>query len=419
MPGLRAELPPGPRAPTAVQTVQWITQPTALLRRAQATYGEPFTLRMAWEDAPLVMISDPEEIRRVYAAPTDVLAGGARILEPFVGPRSVLVLDGAEHMRQRKLMLPPFHGEALRRWTDTIAALAHAELDRWTPGQPIRTHRRMQALTLEVIMRVVFGSDDPALRAALLRPLDLTRSTPLLVAMTLWQRDLGPASPYGAFLRAVQELDAAVAERIAAAPADGSILALLRAADPAPAELRDQVVTLLAAGHETTATALAWAFERLARHPDALAALREAPDDGLLDATVKEVLRVRSVLTATSRRVNETWRVGGYTLPAGVYVAPCLYLAHRRPELWPDPTAFRPERFLNGAPEPFSWVPFGGGVRRCIGAAFAALEMREVLRAVAARFTLAPDRPEGERMRRRTITLTPSRGGCVVPHALA
>jgi cytochrome P450 len=196
------------------------------------------------------------------------------------------------------------------------------------------------------------------------------------------------------------------------------VAALLAQGDASPQELRDQVVTLLAAGHETTATALAWALERLARHPAQLDALRGG-DAARLDATVKEVLRVRSVLTATSRRVIETWRIGDYTLPAGVYVAPCLYLAHRRPELWPDPTAFRPERFLDGAPEPFSWIPFGGGVRRCIGAAFAALEMREVLRAVAARFTLAPDRPEGERMRRRTITLTPSRGGCVVPHALA
>jgi cytochrome P450 family 135 len=402
-----------------VQTVHWITQPTTLLRRAQAEFGEPFTLRMAWSDAPLVMISDPAEIKRVYGAPADVLAGGERFLEPFVGPHSVLVLDGEEHMRQRKLMLPPFHGEALRRWTGTVAALAHAELDRWTPGRPLRTHARMQALTLEVIMRVVFGSDDPELRAALLRPLGLTRSTPLLVAMTLLQRDLGRFSPYGAFVRAVRELDAAIARRIAGAHADGSILALLRAADPEPAVLRDQVVTLLAAGHETTATALAWAFERLARHPQALAALREDPSDARLDATAKEVLRVRSVLTATSRRVTDAWEVGGYVLPAGVYVSPCLYLAHRRAELWPEPTAFRPERFLDGAPEPFSWVPFGGGVRRCIGASFAALEMREVLRAVAQRFTLAPDRPEGERMRRRTITLTPSRGGRVVPFALA
>src|SRR5919201_5290516 len=291
-------LPPGPRAPLAVQTVQWITQPTALLRRAQARYGEPFTLRMAWSDAPMVLTSDPDEIRRIYAAPSEALEGGAgaAFLEPFTGPRSLLILDGPEHLRQRKLVLPAFHGEALRRWTDTIAALAHAELDGWTPGVPIRTLARMQALTLEVIMRVVFGTDDPALRDALRRALDMTQSTPRLIAMALVRRDLGPLSPYGQFLRAVARLDALLEQRIAGAPADGSILAVLRAADPDPGQLRDQLVTLLAAGHETTATALAWAFERLARHPATLAALRAAEDDALLDATVKEVLRVRPVL---------------------------------------------------------------------------------------------------------------------------
>jgi cytochrome P450 family 135 len=421
MPGLRADLPPGPRAPLAVQTVQWVTQPTTLLRRAQARHGEPFTLRMAWSDAPMVLTSDPEEIRRIYAAPSEVLEGGAgaAFLVPFTGPRSLLVLDGPEHLRQRKLVLPAFHGEALRRWTDAIAALANGELDRWAPGRPLRTLPRMQALTLEVIMRVVFGTDDPALRGALRRALDMTQSTPRLVAMALVRRDLGRFSPYGRFLRAVAALDAVLEQRIASAAADGSILAVLRAVEPDPNELRDQLVTLLAAGHETTATALAWAFERLARHPAALAALRDASDDALLDATVKEVLRVRPVLSATSRRVRESWRVGGYTLPAGVYVAPCLYLAHRRAELWNDPAAFRPERFLEGAPEPFSWIPFGGGVRRCVGAAFASLEMREVLRAAAARFALAPDRPEGERVRRRSITLAPARGGRVIPYPLA
>src|SRR4051812_3762289 len=215
MPGLRADLPPGPRAPLAVQTVQWITQPTTLLRRSQARYGEPFTLRMAWSDAPMVLTSDPEEIRRVYAAPGDVLEGGAgaAFMEPFVGRRSLLILDGPEHLRQRKLVLPAFHGEALRRWTDTIAELAHAELDRWTPGRPVQTRRRMQALTLEVIMRVVFGTDDPELRDALRRPLDMTQSTPRLVALALARRDLGPLSPYGRFLRAVAAVDALLERR--------------------------------------------------------------------------------------------------------------------------------------------------------------------------------------------------------------
>jgi cytochrome P450 len=407
-------LPPGPREPAALQTVEWIVRPTALLRRAQARYGEPFTVRTAWSDAPMVLVSDPAEIKRVYGAPPDVLQGGesAAFLEPFAGASSILILHGEEHLRQRRLVLPPFHGDALRRWTQTMAEIAHAELDTWVPGRPLHGRERMQALTLEVIQRVVFGSRDTELRDALRAALDMTSSTPRLIAMSLTR-------PTRAFTRAVARIDELIYARIGAARrarGAGSILDLLVATEASDRELRDQLVTLLAAGHETTATALAWALERLARHPEALARLG---DDAYLDATVKEVLRVRPVLSITSRRVLEPWTVGGYTLPAGVYVSPCLYLAHRRPEQWPDPTRFRPERFLEGAPEPYSWVPFGGGTRRCLGAAFAALEMREVLRAIGARFALRPDRPQGERVRRRSVTLAPARGGTVIPDALA
>jgi cytochrome P450 len=404
-------LPPGPREPAALQTVEWIVRPTALLRRAQARHGEPFTLRTAWSDAPLVLVSDPAEIKRVYAAPPDVLQGGesAAFLEPFAGASSVLILHGDEHLRQRRLMLPPFHGEALRRWAAVMSEIAHAELDTWTPGRPIRAREQMQRLTLEVIQRVVFGSRDDELRDALRTALDMTSSTPKLIAMSL-------TGPTPAFKRAVKRVDELIYRRMAA-PNGDSILALLRESGASEGELRDQLVTLLAAGHETTATALAWALERLARHPESLA---RCTDDAYLDATVKEVLRVRPVLSITSRKTLRPWQVGEYTLPPGVYVSPCLYLAHRRPELWPDPTSFKPERFLDGGqPEPYSWVPFGGGTRRCLGASFASLEMREVLRAVASRFKLAPDRAPGERMRRRSVTLAPARGGIVIPTPLA
>jgi cytochrome P450 len=410
-------LPPGPRAPATWQTWEWVARPTDFLRRAQARYGEPFTVRTAYWDAPMVLVSDPAEIKRIYAAPPEVLRGGdgAAFLEPFVGPTSVLLTHGEAHMRARRQALPPLHGEALKGWARTMAEIAHAELDTWAPGRPLRTLPRMQALTLEVMMRVVFGSRDDELRDALRAPLDMTQSTPNLIAMSLVQRDLGPRSPFGRFVRAVARADALLAERVSA-PAEGSILALLKAAGASDRELRDQLVTLLAAGHETTATALAWALERLARHPSELAALR---DDATIDATVKEVLRVRSVLSVSARLVVEPWRIGDHTIAPGNYVGACLYLAHRRADVWPEPTAFRPGRFLDGAPEPFSWVPFGGGVRRCLGASFAALEMREVLRAVAARFTLRPDKPAGERMRRRSITLAPARGGRIVPDPLA
>jgi cytochrome P450 len=400
---------------------EWIVRPTALLRRCHARYGEPFTLKIAWSDAPMVFISDPAEIKRVFAAPQDVLRGGesSSVLEPFAGPHSMLLLHGAEHLRQRRLMLPPFHGEALARWRDTIGELAHRELDGWTG--PVRSLERMQMLTLDVILRVVFGTGDPELRDAIRRTLDMTTSLPRLVAMSLFR---GPVGPWASFNRAVRRLDELIYARIDAEVDDGSVLALLRAArhedgsPPAREELRDQLVTLLAAGHETTAGALAWAVERLARHPDVLARVR-AGDDAYLDAVVKEVLRTRPVLSIVGRKTLAEFEVGGWTLPPGVHVTPCIYLTHRRADLWEQPRAFRPERFLDGAPDPYTFIPFGGGTRRCLGAAFATLELREVLRAVAARFELRPDRREGERMRRRSITLTPARGGYVTPESLA
>src|SRR3954447_15519516 len=221
------ELPPGPREPALLQTVEWIVRPTDLLRRAQARYGDVFTLNTVWYDAPLVCLSDPAEIKRVYAAPPDVLQGGdsASFLEPFVGPNSVLILSGEEHLKQRRLALPPFHGEALKRWAGTIAPLAHAELDTWAPGQPLKAMTRMQALALEVIQRVIFGSRDPALRTALRHALDMTGSTRRRVAMSLGQREIGP---YRQFLQAVERIDELVYARIDA-PGDGdSILDVLK-----------------------------------------------------------------------------------------------------------------------------------------------------------------------------------------------
>jgi cytochrome P450 len=433
-------LPPGPPTPAAAQTIEWIARPTDLLRRSAAQYGEPFTLRTLWADAPMVLVSDPATVKRVYAAPEGSLRGGASstVLEPFAGPSSILLTSGEAHLRQRRLMLPPFHGERMEAHRATVAALARAELDRWEPGRPLRTLPRMQELTLDVILRVVLGAPDPQLRAAIREALDMTTSLPRLIALSLAPRG---SAPWRTFERAVARVDALLRATIRArravaeehVPGDGhppsaarEVPARERAAPPVIDELiaagstedalRDQVVTLLAAGHETTAGSLAWALERLARHPRVAARLRDG-DDAYLDATVKEVLRLRPVLSVTPRKVVEPFPVGEWTLPPGVHVTPCLYLAHRRPELWPEPTAFRPERFLEGAPAPYSWLPFGGGVRRCAGAAFATMELHEVLRAVVRRFELAPDRREGERMRRRGVTLAPSRGGRVVPLA--
>jgi len=375
-------LPPGPREPAALQTVEWIVRPTALLRRAAAGYGEPFTLRTAWSDAPLVLTSDPEEIKRVYRAPPDVLEGGdsSAFLEPFVGRNSILILKGEQHLEQRKQMLPPFHGEALKRWAATISEITAEELDTWVPREPLKALPRMQAITLDVIQRVIFGSRDPELRDALRAPLDMTGSTWRLISMSLVK-----AGPYTTFLRAVERLDTLIYDRIDKAGDGDAIVDMLTGTRE---EKRDQLVTLLAAGHETTATALAWALERLARQPTELNA------DEQIDAFVREVLRTRPVLSITARRVLQPYTLGDYTLPPGVYVAPCIYLAHRHTN---------------------AFIPFGGGVRRCVGASFATLEMREVLRAVTARFTLVPEREEGERMRRRSVTLAPARGASIIP----
>jgi cytochrome P450 len=381
---MRNGLPPGPREPAALQTVEWVVRPTALLRRAQRRYGEPFTLRTAWMDAPLVLTSDPQEIKRIYAAPDDVLQAGesSGILEPFVGRNSVLILSGDEHLEQRRLMLPPFHGEQLKRWAGTVGEITHAELDTWPVGTTIKTLPRMQDITLEVIQRVIFGSRDPELKAALRRALDMTGSMPNLIAMSLF-------GPHRRFKQAVGTIDALIYERIDAADDGDSILATLKRSGATREQLRDQLVTLLAAGHETTATALAWACERLARERPALAT------DQDIDAFVKHVLTTRPVLSITARKTRRPYTLAGHTIPPGVYVAACIYLAHRRPD----------------AP----YIPFGGGTRRCLGAAFATLEMREVIRAVNARFQLTPDRPEGERMRRRSVVLAPSRQGSIIP----
>ena len=261
-------LPPGPREPAAAQTIEWIARPTDLLRRSAARYGEPFTLRTLWADAPMVLVSDPETIRRVYAAPVDVLRGGASstVLEPFAGPSSILLISGPEHMRQRKLVLPPFHGRRMEEHRAGIAELAAAEVARWTPGRPLRTLPRMQELTLDVILRVVLGAPDPELRAAIRAALDMGTSLPRLVTLSLVPRGSPPWRP---FLAAVARVDALLRATIRArmaAPRD-AVLDDLIAAGMTEDELRDQVATLLAAGHETTAGSLAWACERLARHP--------------------------------------------------------------------------------------------------------------------------------------------------------
>ena len=401
-------LPPGPRAPVAIQTLEWVARPHALLERSAARYGEPFTLRTAWTGGPLVLVWSPEEVRRVFTS--DLRALGAPLLQPFAGPTSILVLEGEAHLRQRRLMLPGLHGDRMRALRPLVAQLAATEVAGWR-GE-IRVLERMQALTLEVITRAVFGTGQDGLRDDIRRALDVVGSAPRVAAMTLLAR----RRVWAPFREAVGRVDRRLYGLIETGQG-GPILDLLREArhedgsPPTAQELRDQLVTLLAAGHETTATALAWGVERIARHPEVLA--RAAHDDEYLDATVKEVLRARPVLSIAPRTTTAPYRVGDHVLPAGTNVAACLHLALQSRDVWGDPERFRPERWLHpDAPDGYAFIPFGGGVRRCLGAAFATMEMREVLRAVARRGELrGVGRPEPAR--RRSVTIAPARGARV------
>jgi cytochrome P450 len=414
-------LPPGPRAPAAWQTVGWMARPGAFLRRAHKRFGDPVTIRTYWTEEPMVLFSHPDAVREVFRLDPAIAPAGQswEFLRPFAGPQSILLLDGEEHLHERRLMSAPFHGERMRAFEPMIAELARRELSTWSG--PVVALDRMRQLTLEIILRVVFGArgqQAAQLREAVEGTLSDVRSLPRMLAMALVQRDLGPRSPWGRFRIAVDRFDALLLELLArrrAAPGEDSILAMLleqRDQDgnpPTDRHLRDQLVALLVGGHDSSAATLAWAFERLARHPAVQARLRDG-DAAYLDAVVKETLRARPALTIAPRRLLEPTQIAGHALPAGVQVAACLWLAMRREDLWPGAFAFRPERWLEDpAPNPMSWIPFGGGVRRCAGAPFAEMEMREVLRA-AANLRIRPARPGGERARRSMLVVVPHRG---------
>ena len=420
------DLPPGPRTPAAWQTVAWTARPAAFLRGVHHRFGDPVTIRTYWTDEPMVLFSHPDAAREVFRLDPEVAPAGQswEFLRPFAGPHSILVLDGEEHLRERRLIQTPFHGERMHAFRPLVAELARRELATWS-GR-VTTLERMKELTLETVLRVIFGArgeqEVAQLRDAVHGTLDTVRSMPRMLAMSLVRRDLGPRSPWGRFRLAVERFDAllldVVARRRAEADGDSMLSLLLEQRDedgnpPTDRRLRDQLVALLAAGHDTSAASLAWAFERIARHPAVHARLGEG-DPAYLDAVVKEVLRVRPALTIAPRRLVDPVRIAGWTLPAGVHVAACLWLALRREDLWSEAAAFRPERWLEDTPpNPMSWIPFGGGVRRCAGAPFAEMEMREVLRA-AATLKLRAVRPEPERARRSALVVTPHRGGEVL-----
>ena len=424
----RRMLPPGPSAPTAIQTLGWWARTIPFLEGARAKYGPTFTIRLLGQ-APFVMVSDPADIKTVFTAPADVLhpGEGTQILEPIVGPNSILLLDEGRHLAQRKLVLPAFHGDRMAALTDVIAEVTESEIASWPSDRAMPMHPHVQALTLEVILRAVFGLDrGPRLDAlrGLLTDMLHFGTNPLSLLPPLWKlsRTRGPV---GRFLRIRERTDeqiyALIAERRASGEEGDDVLSMMLGArheDGSPmsdTEIRDELMTLLVAGHETTATELAWCFERLVRTPDVLATLVAEIDSGrdeYVTATIRETLRRRPVLVnAAPRKVMSPLDVGERTFEPGCYLVPNAYLVQHDPGIYPDPYAFRPERFLETDPGTYTWIPFGGGRRRCVGASFAMLEMGIVLKTLLAKVELRSAGDAIEFNQRRMITVSPSGGG--------
>ncbi len=430
---IATSLPPGPRASPVIQTLAWTLAPTWFMSSCMARIGEIFTVTFAPSGIKFVMIADPVAVKEVFTAPPEVApsAAGNSPIRPVVGASSVLVTVGAEHMRQRKLLLPPFHGERMREYEDVIVAATREDMASWPRGRAMRVQPRSRAITLEVILTAVFGIGEvrrePLRRAIseLMAPINLLAVLRIALSRPTNKR------PDGAIGRALDRLDAVLYEEIAARRGAGDlaertdILSLLLQArdeeglEMTDEELRDELVTLLLAGHETTATSVAWAIERLVRHPEKLARLQREIDEGgeeYLNGVVNETLRVRPVVPIVTRQLQAEMTIGGRRLPAGTLVAPCIYLTNRNPRIYERPDEFLPERFVDATPETFSWIPFGGGIRRCIGASFAQLEMKLILRTVLAELTprVAGTWRRGEPTRRRAITMVPMAGARVV-----
>ena len=421
-------LPPGPRVPGVVQTAQFLHRPIEFLLRCQRRYGDCFRARFQGI-GEVVYVADPADVERVFKGSPDVFHAGeanARLFEPALGRLSSMTLDGADHLRRRKLLLPPFHGDALKRWSGAFEDVAEREIASWPTGEPFELLPAMRRITMESILRVVMGVSDPRrieeMAAGILR---LDRLAGIVLPLPPLQRDLGRFSPWRRFLAARDAMDALVyreiAERRESPDPAGDVVSLLigsRYEDGSAMtdrELRDEMYALLAAGHETSSTSLTWCFERIVRTPrvrDRL--LAEPGDDAYADAVIKETLRVRSPVSDATRILTRDTELAGYTLPAGTQVVVALPLLHLRAGAYSDPHEFRPERWLEGEGAPYTFVAFGGGVRRCIGASFANLEMRTVLRTVLARAELRADEAQPEAQRLHHVVVVPSRGGRVV-----
>jgi len=438
-------LPPGPRVPAVVQTAAWAVAPTWVMDQCAKRLGEAFTLTLAPSGIQLVVISDPEAVKTVFTAPPETVPSGvgSSPIASIMGPSSVIVLTGPEHMRQRKLLLPPFHGERMREYEDVIVSATRRDMAGWPMGTSMRLQERTRRITLEVILRAVFGVEAERMEALRQAIGELMEPLNPLAMVLLSLRSPSDERPTGAIGRALDRLDAVIFEELERrrSQADlaerSDILSLLMQARDedgqamTDGELRDELVTLLLAGHETTATSVAWAIERLIRHPEKLRrlvaeidALKQGGGEEYMAAVVSETLRVRPVVPVVVRVLQQDMQIGRHVLAKGTRVVPSIYLTNRSTRVYDHPEEFRPERFLENGPETFSWIPFGGGIRRCIGASFATLEMKLILRTMLA--ALEPSMPakggwgmpvrwrRGEWNRRRAVTLVPTAGARVV-----
>jgi len=428
----RGALPPGPKMPAIGQAVRYLRDPLGFLTEYRRRYGDVFTVSFPFF-GDIVYVTSPELVKELFTgSPAEFHAGeaNATVLEPALGPNSVLTLDDEPHMQQRKLLLPPFHGERVRRYGELIRETTRREMESWPVGEPFALRPHTQRITLSVILRAVFGIEDPARvdRATALID-EFADRVNVITKFPMLRRDLGRFSPWRRFLAARGNLDDFLYEEIALRRTEAGVeerddvLSLLLGArhdngsPMSDEELRDELLTVIGAGHETTATALAWAMERLLRSPQALARLREsvaAGEDGYLEATVKETLRARPVILDVVRKLTAPATIGGYELEPGRFVLAAIAALHYREDVFPEPEQFRPERFLDAKVDNYAWIPFGGGVRRCIGAAFAEYEMRIVLREFVARAALSAPDPKPERVAVRHITLAPAKGARVV-----
>jgi cytochrome P450 len=431
--GDHAELPPGPAMPSVLQAAGWALRPLPFMERCEERYGELFTLRVR-RGSPWVFLTHPDHVKQVFTTSADQMRAGAGeanpLLGPLLGPRSVMLLDEPEHMSDRKRLLPSFHGRRMQEYGEMMAEVARRQIERWPLGEPFELWPRMQAISLEVVMRAVFGDIEGERMEQLRR---------LLVSMTDWvneprrlallaafgQRSLTAGGGFRAVMKPVEELVLdEVRRRRAEMNGDPqeTILSMLEQAYAEDGEpmgedkLRDELVTLLSDG--PTATSLAWAFERLLRHPDKLARLRQEVEGGegedYLDAVVKETLRLCPAVPVVMRRLVEPMQVDGYTIAAGTILAPCVYLTHRRADIYPQPRRFRPERFLEEAVGTYTWIPFGGGVRRCVAASFAPLEMRQVIRTVLEEVELCAVESRSEGPARSSVSFAPNGGARVL-----